>query len=141
MKEMIDRRSIQYGSGKTRLCAEILFQQKSQKPVLFLWLPTPNTFLWSSSKRVVVGRLRTWTDGETISHVGHVPEGFGKMRTKSEWEQVPPEKRPPMMESLSSKSRTPLESEIYLKQLNVSDRNQFWNLLTDLAIEKWLEKL
>jgi RecB family endonuclease NucS len=140
MKEMVDRRSIRYGSGKTRLCAEILFQQKSQKPVLFLWLPTPNTFLWSGSKKVVVGRLRTWTDGETISHVGHVPKGFGKMRTKSEWEQVPPEKRPHMMSSLSSKSRTPVESEGYLRRLGISDRELFWVALTDLAIEKWLEK-
>ncbi|HEY9749677.1 MAG TPA: hypothetical protein V6C63_13415, partial [Allocoleopsis sp.] len=84
MKEIVDKRVIQYGSGKTRLCAEIYFQRKSQRPILFLWLPTPTTYLWSRAKRVVVGRLRIWTDGKTISHVGHVAEGFGRMKTQEE---------------------------------------------------------
>ncbi len=30
MKEIVDKKTIQYGSGKTKLCAEICFQQKSQ---------------------------------------------------------------------------------------------------------------
>ena len=100
MKEFVDKKGIQYGSGKTKLCAEICFQQKLQKPVLFLWLPTPSTHLWD--KKPMVGRLRVWTNGQTISHVGYIPEGFGKMKTSLEWEQIPPMKRPPMMESLSS---------------------------------------
>jgi RecB family endonuclease NucS len=137
MKEIVDKRSIQYGSGKTKLCAEICFQQKLQKPVLFLWLPTPNTYLWRDSKKPMVGRLRVWTNGQTISHVGHIPEGFGKMRTRLEWEQIPPEKRPHLMESLSSKSRTPVEVEGYLGSLEKPD---FWDSLSALAIEKWLDK-
>lgn len=140
MKEMIDRRSIQYGSGKTRLCAEILFKQKTQKPVLFLWLPTPNTFTWGEKRKITIGRLRTWTDGQTISHVGHVPKGFGKMKTEEEWEQVPFEKRPRMVANFSSKSRTPVKTEMYLKTTGFEDRDLFWDALTNLAIEKWLEK-
>ena len=140
MKEIVDKRAIQYGSGKTKLCAEICFQQKLQKPVLFLWLPTPNTYLWRDSKKPMVGRLRVWTNGQTISHVGHIPEGFGKMRTKLEWEQIPPEKRPHMMESSSSKSRTPVEVEGYLGCRGSLEKPDFWDSLSALAIEKWLEK-
>ncbi len=140
MKEIVDKKIIQYGSGKTRLCAEICFQQASQKPILFLWLPTPNTYLWRHLKKPIVGRLRIWTNGQTISHVGHTPEAFGKMRTRLEWEQIPLEKRPHMRESLSSKSRTPVEIEGYLKCRDSLEKPDFWDLLSDLAIEKWLEK-
>ena len=140
MKEMVDKRLIQYGSGKTRLCAEIYFQQKSQKPILFLWLPTPSTYLLRGSRKLIVGRLRVWTNGLTISHVGHVTEGIGKMRTKQEWEQIPPEKRPPMFHSLSSKSRTPVEVERYLGCWNSAEKPDFWDALSTLAIEKWLER-
>jgi RecB family endonuclease NucS len=141
MKEIVDRRVIQYGSGKTKLCAEICFQQKSQKPILFLWLPTPSTYRRRNYRQPLVGRLRIWTNGQTISHVGHVPEGFGNMKTHLEWEQIPKEKRPHMIEGFSRKSRTPVEVEIYLGCQNAQEQPDFWEALSDLAIEKWLEKV
>lgn len=140
MKEIVEKKTILYGSGKTKLCAEICFQQKSQKPVLFLWLPTPNTYLWRDFKKPVIGRLRLWTNGQTISHVGHIPEGFGKMKTRLEWDQIPPEKRPYMIESLSSKSRTPVEIEGYLGCRDSPEKLDFWDVLSALAVEKWLER-
>ncbi len=142
MKEIIiGKKTIQYGSGKTKLCAEICFQQKSQKPVLFLWLPTPNTYLWCDSRKPLIGRLRIWTNGQTISHVGHIPVGFGKMKTRLEWEQIPVEKRPrSMFESLTSKSLTPVEIEGYLSCRDSSEKPDFWDVLSALTIEKWLEK-
>lgn len=141
MKEIIDKRVIHYGSGKTRLCAEICFQQKSQKPILFLWLPTPNTYVLPHSKKVMIGRLRIWTDGRAITYVGHIPEGFGKMKTMAEWEQIPLEKRPRMRQGLSSKSHTPLEVERYLSCRGSSEKLDFWDVLSSLAIEKWLERV
>lgn len=140
MKETLDKRIIHYGSGKTRLCAEICFQQKSQKPILFLWLPTPSSYLLRSSRKLMIGRLRVWTNGETITHVGYVPEGFGKMKTMSEWEQIPPEKRPRMRHNASSKSHTPIEVEGYLRCRSSSEKLDFWEVLSSLATEKWLEK-
>jgi RecB family endonuclease NucS len=140
MQEIIDKRTIKYGSGKTKLCAEICFQQRSQKPVLFLWLPTPNTYLWRDLKKTTTGRLRVWTNGQTISHVGHIPEGFGKMKTKLEWEQIPSQKRPHMMHSLSSRSLTPVEIESYLQCRDSPEKPDFWDTLSALAIEKWLER-
>lgn len=143
MKEIIDRRAVQYGLGKTKLCAEICFLQKSQKPILFLWLPTPSTYsyFWRGSKKLIIGRLRVWTNGQTISHVGHIPDGFGTMRTKSEWEQIPSEKRPRMIESLSSNSATPVDVEGYIGCQDSAEKLDFWDVLSDLAIEKWLEKI
>jgi RecB family endonuclease NucS len=153
MKETVNRSSIQYGLGKTKLCAEILFQQKSQRPVLFLWLPTPSSYrrpVWSREepntiafmRKPIIGRLRIWTNGQTISHVGHISEGFGKMKTKLEWQQTPPEKRPrSMREGMSSHSDTPVEVERYLRCCDESEKPDFWDTLSDMAIEKWLEKI
>ncbi len=141
MKEIVDKKAIQYGSGKTKLCAEICFQPKSQKPVLFLWLPTPNTYLYRDSKKPIIGRLRLWTNGQTISHVGHIPEGFGRMKTMGEWEQIPREKRPHIMSSLLSKSLTPVEIEAYLRCRDSVEKLDFWDVLSELAVEKWLEKV
>ena len=151
MKEMVNRSSIQYGSGKTRLCAEILFQQKTQRSVLFLWLPTPSSCMFPRDRTMpdgsiqvrnyLMGRLRIWTDGPTISHVGHIPEGFGKMKTELEWEQTPPEKRPSsLLHSSSSNSHIPWKVESYLRYSEKQEKMDFWDALSDLAIEKWLEK-
>ena len=49
MQEMVSKTSIQYGTGKTKLCAEICFQKSRQQPILFLWLPLPNC--WTRSNR------------------------------------------------------------------------------------------
>ena len=152
MKETVERSSIQYGSGKTKLCAEICFQPKRQKPVLFLWLPTPSTyrsFRWrnatssdlDAAKKPAIGRLRIWTDGTTISHVGHVPESFGRMRLESEWNQLPPEKRPKgLIWNMSSRSHTPTEVEGYLGYQQNEEKPNFWDVLTNLAIETWLDR-
>lgn len=151
MKETVNRSSIQYGSGKTRPCAEILFQQKAQRPVLFLWLPTPSSYVFSRDREMpdgsiqvrnyLMGRLRIWTDGLTITHVGHIPEGFGKMKTELEWEQTPSEKRPSsLLTSPSSNSHIPWEVKAYLRYSEKQEKSNFWDVLSDLAIEKWLEK-
>lgn len=143
MNEIVDKASIQYGSGKTRLCAEIRFHSKTQKPVLFMWLPTPSAGNLNIKKeKPVIGRLRIWTDGQKISHVGHIPEGFGKMKTRLEWDLVPLEKRPRNASDFSYTSRSPVPVGIegYLNYLNDVGNLNFWEVLSTLAIEKWIEK-
>jgi len=44
------------------------------------------------------------------------------------------------MESSSSKSRTPVEVEGYLGCRGSLEKPDFWDSLSALAIEKWLEK-
>jgi RecB family endonuclease NucS len=79
MQEFASKTSIQYGTGKTKLCAEINFWRSQQQPVLFLWLPLPNC--WQIRNRPErIGRLRLWMSDGIVTHMGHVPSGLGKMR-------------------------------------------------------------
>jgi RecB family endonuclease NucS len=152
MKETVDKKTIQYGSGKTKLCAEICFQQASQKPILFLWLPTPNTLnrqVYKEDtneiayiKKPIIGRLRLWTNEQGISHLGHIAEGFGKMKLLSEWSRQSPSKLPKCLhEGQSHKSHTPVGIEVYMRSSKDSDRLDYWDFLSNLAVEKWFEKL
>jgi RecB family endonuclease NucS len=141
-EEVIDKKFIQYGSGKTRLCAEIYFHSKLQKPVLFLWLPLPSAGNHNMQKeKPMIGRIRIWTDGKKISHIGHVPEGFGKMKTLEEWEAIPIEKRPSNWAdwSYTSKSPGPITVRGYLHYSGDFDQD-YWSVLSTLAVEKWVEK-
>ena len=142
MKEIVEKRSIKYGSGKTRICAEICFHISSQKPIVFLWLPTPSTYIFHrDARKAKFGRLRIWNDSSQITHLGHIPDGFGQMRTKSEWEQVPNEKCPKYMRnSISGKSHTPIEVEGYMGLHGVSEKPDFWEVLSDMAVKRWLER-
>ena len=125
MQEITEYKSIKYGAGKSKLCAEFCLNNKLKKPILFLWLPLP-----TARKREVIGRMRVWTDGNTVSHVGHVPKGFGRMKTKAEWDAVPVQSRPKhMYMSGSSKSFFPVP-----RSENLGD-------VVDLALQKWLEKI
>jgi RecB family endonuclease NucS len=142
-EEVIDKRFIQYGSGKTRLCAEIYFHSKIQKPVLFLWLPLPSAGNRNMQKeKPMIGRIRIWTDSKKISHIGHVPEGFGKMKTREEWEAIPLEKRPRNWSDFSYTSKSPVALRIggYPHYSGDIENQDYWNLLSTLAIEKWVEK-
>ncbi len=42
IQEITETKSIKYGRGKTKPCAEFCFERKSKKIVLFLWLPIPD---------------------------------------------------------------------------------------------------
>jgi len=125
MQEITESKSIKYGAGKSKPCAEFCFNNKLKKPILFLWLPLP-----TARQREAIGRMRVWTDGNTVSHVGHVPKGFGRMKTRSEWDAVPVESRPKhMYMSGSSKSFFPVP------------RSENLGEVVDLALQKWLEKI
>ena len=159
MKEIVDKKNIQYGSGKSKLCAEICFHQKSQKPFLFLWLPIPKTAIGSFYSEWLnrVGRTRIWSDGQEISHLGHTPEGFGKMKLLSEWELTPLvqyqfgliDLNQSELELLTSsqrfkshdwvKSHLPIDIKKYIGSTK-SKKTDYWTFLSNLAIEKWLEK-
>ena len=163
MKELVEKKAIHYGLGKSKTCAEILFQQSAQKPILFLRLPTPSTYnnpVYRAAdsneiigiQKPVIGRLRLWTDGQTISHLGHVAEGFGTMKLEAEWQQMPAEKRPKFMRhGLSSRSHTPCHIEPYIRSservrqfLGHSEEvetRDVWERLADLAIEHWWQRL
>jgi RecB family endonuclease NucS len=70
MQEITDLRSIKYGRGKTKPCAELCFEKKSKKVVFFLWLNIPNR------RKQAIGRMQVHTDWSFYSQFSHVPEGF-----------------------------------------------------------------
>ncbi|YAF99057.1 MAG: endonuclease NucS domain-containing protein (plasmid) [Nodularia sp. CChRGM 3473] len=126
------RNTIRYGRGKSKSIAEICYHRNTHKPIVFLWLPTPTSW-----RKEVIGRLRLWIDGETVTHIGHVPEGFGRMRLQSEWDAMPQEKRPKFMfHSGSSKSFTPVPIPKGYKNIPSTLES-----LVDLALTKWLKYL
>jgi len=75
IQEVSETKSIKYGKGKTKPCAEFCFERKLKKIVLFLWLPIPNR------KRQAVGRMQIGIteDCEGYWGWGHQPNGIGKM--------------------------------------------------------------
>ena len=75
IEEITESKSIKYGRGKTKLCAELCFQRKSREIVLFLWLYIPNY-----RKRQAVGRMQIRTsDWSDYLDFAHVPKGISKM--------------------------------------------------------------
>ncbi|BBD63052.1 hypothetical protein NIES2109_59020 (plasmid) [Nostoc sp. HK-01] len=131
-EEIEGRNTIRYGKGKSKPVAEICYHRTSHKPVVFLWLPTPN-----SRQKEVIGRLRLWLEGEIVTHVGHVPEGFGRMKLQSEWDAMPREKRPGNLYwSLSHKSFIPVP----IPQ-GYNDVSNSLESLADLALTKWLARI
>jgi len=143
MQEMVNKTSIQYGTGKIKLCAEICFQKSQQQPVLFLWLPLPNCWTSHNSPERI-GRLRLWTTGETVTHAGHVPSGFGKMRLEEEWNTLPKSKWPRknLIWNLSANSMVPVTvGKFHPPDVTSQDDAIALSEFVFLALQKWLEKL
>lgn len=138
MQEMIDtKKSISYGRGKTKTCAELCWERKLQKPVLFLRLPIPN--VWREQKNL--GRMRIWTDGKTVSYVGHVPEGFGIMKPMVEWEKIPHNEWPKSFSmGMSYNSKTPLDCATYLRIVEYREDSTSLEALVEIALEKWRQR-
>ena len=88
MQEITTAKSIHYGTGKTKLCAELYFDKKQSDLVLLLWIP-----LWRYRKPAI-GRHRIWTDWTTVLYFGHVVEGLGKRKPWEYWKSIPREEWP-----------------------------------------------
>jgi len=135
-EEFEGRNTIRYGRGKSKPVAELVFQKKTHKVVLFLWLPTPSSY--NFGRKQAIGRLRLWMDGSSVTHAGHVPEGMGRMKLQSEWEAMPREQRPGnLYHGFSYKSFSPVG--IYIYEKLIQNPNSLESL-TDLALNKLQER-
>ena len=143
LRERVEAKSIQYGTGKTKLCAEVCFSQRHQRPILFLWLPLPNC--WKRSGRAErVGRLRLWLQDGNLTYVGHVPMGLGKMRLREEWEAIPKNRWPrqSLLENLSHRSHIPMKAAGYARlSLDVESSTDYLETCVSITLQKWIEKL
>jgi len=133
IKEEIEGRiTIRYSRGKTKPIAELCYHKIYRKPIIFLWLPIPVMRL---DNKQVIGRMRLWVNGETVTYIAHVPEGFGRMKSQSEWDLIPKEKRPKAMRySRSYKSHYPLPFPNFGSYKNVPNTLES---ITDLALATW----
>lgn len=143
VKEMVSKTSIQYGTGKTKLCAEICFKRSQQQPVLFLWLPLPNCWV-RPSRPERIGRLRLWITDGIVTHAGHVPSGFGQMRLVEEWNALPKSKWPrqALYDSFSPNSMLPVAiGSFHSSGVEPSRGEVLLNDLVSVALQKWLNGL
>jgi len=134
-EEIQGRNTIRYGRGKAKPVAELCYQSKTYKLVIFLWLPVPSSLF--GNRKEMIGRIRLWTDDASVTDVGHVPEGFGRMKLQSEWDAMPREKRPHLMQSLSYKSLIPVPINWYGNLRDTCKISNSLESLVDLALSKW----
>lgn len=143
IQEIVEAKSIRYGTGKSKLCAEICFNRSLQRPILFLWLPLP-TYSKASSKPERIGRLRLWLSDGVSTHIGHVPEGFGKMRPEEEWKSIPRSKWPRQSLIYNASHRSLIANPIggYVRSsLGVEDSSNLLELVVSTALQKWIDRL
>lgn len=143
IREIVGSKSIQYGTGKTKLCAEICLSKRLQRPVLFLWLTLPTSWK-ASGKAERVGRLRLWLQDGELTHVGHVVKGLGKMRLEEEWKAIPKDQWPrrALVYNLSHRSHTPVPITGYARlALGIESSPDYLEACVSTALQKWLEKL
>ncbi len=136
MLEITTAKSIQYGRGKSKLCAEFYFDKKQNDLVLFLWLP-----LWRHTKPAI-GRHRIWTDWKTVLYIAHIPEGLGRAKPEPEWKAIPREAWP--RKHLHG-SRKVLVADPFHKNMaramGYEDETNSLELLIDAALSCWHKKL
>ena len=138
IQEIVGAKSIQYGTGKTKLCAEVCFSKRLQRPVLFLWLTLP-TSRKDSRKADRAGRLRIWLHDENMTHVGHVVTGLGKMRLKEEWKAIPKDRWPrrSLLHNLSHRSHIPVGVEGYARiALGIESSTDYLETCVFIALQK-----
>jgi RecB family endonuclease NucS len=139
VKEEIEaKKTIRYeGVGKSII--ELCFYRQMNKPIVFMWLPTPSSLRFENRKQVI-GRMGLWIMDGAVTHAGHISKGFGRMKLESEWDAMPREKRPlRLFHSCSHKSFSPvLVSNFYGK---LTQNPTSLESLAGLALQNWLNRL
>lgn len=142
--ETVEKTGLVYGNKK-RSAMEIRFHRLSKQPVLFCWIPT-----YYSMSRVVpeVVRHRLWIGtNHQPEFLGHVPDGWGRMRTKEEWDQIPREKWPvkTLRNSGLHTSHTPVDFWPFRRNFVETAQNRDasvsgldrWSILALMILESW----
>ncbi|RUT03204.1 hypothetical protein DSM106972_055120 [Dulcicalothrix desertica PCC 7102] len=111
-EEIESKKTIRY-QGKGKSIAEFCFYRQLNKPIVFVWLPTPRSLVFEHKKQTIA-RMRLWINNGNVTYAGHISEGLGRMKLESEWDAIPGEKRPSgLIYSLSYKSFSPVDITIY----------------------------
>ena len=136
MLETATAKLIQYGRGKSKLCAEFYFDKKQGDLVLFLWLP-----LWRHLKPAI-GRHRIWTDWKTVLYIAHIPEGLGRAKPEPEWKAISREAWP--RKHLHGSRKVLIAYPFHknmARAMGYEDETNSLELLVDAALSCWHKKL
>jgi hypothetical protein len=141
ISENVEKGLVFYGNKKRR-AVEICFHKAIQQPVLFCWIPT---FMSMRGPKPLVRRHRLWIgENHQPEFVGHVPEGFGKMKTQKEWDQIPRQRWPVkyLRNHLSHTSHFPTPFTAFRLGFfdstpGVSKKLDSWSVLSELIVESW----
>lgn len=131
IKEIKNGSKFYYGISEKQLIAEIAYSKKYKKPILFLWLPLPSNFAYKQDESKT-GRLRIWLEEGLITHVGHIPQDFGRMKTESEWSNE--KKKPALISSLTYKSMTPVNIQWYFSGDEKFEMSHSLEKIVDLSL-------
>lgn len=144
ISETIDKSLVLYGNRK-KTALEIRFHKGTQQPVLFCWIPT---FISMGSQNEKVRRHRLWIGKDhQPEYLGHIPEGWGQMKTKEEWERIPREKWPvkTLRYSITFNSHTPVgfgpNQKNFLEGMKRKGREvhvtDSWSILAEMVLAAW----
>ncbi|OKH53929.1 recombinase RecB [Calothrix sp. HK-06] len=137
-EEIEAKKTIRY-QGKGKSIVELCFYRQLNKPIVFMWLPTPSSLLFEGRKQVI-SRMRLWVMDGNVTHAGHISEGFGRMKLESEWNAMPREKRPlRLFHSCSHKSFSPVRINSFYSKLAYNPASL--ESLADVALQNWLARI
>ena len=143
IQEIVKPNSIEYGKGKSKLCAEFYFGSTISgfkgRPNLFLRLPEPEPYLKQNTLRMHIFPDKDWS---IFYRIIHYPRAFisNKIRSCSMYEYpifIETIKRCAEGELRDERSRTCYEK---YEKLIMSGTNSL-ELLVDIALETWLKRL
>lgn len=168
MQEQASAGGVIYGRGKGKPCAEIRFDPQRKSPVLFLWLPL--RLRMGIDQKSFTARMRIWTkDWVTVSDLGHIPKGLGRMVSFREWEtgsvrplnKILPSRKDARAKYFSSaayrrdfvkrnsflgyvphyRSGVALTFEVYRRILQQPNLSDQLDAAVDVALNAWLSRL
>ncbi len=137
--EEIEAKKIIRYQGGGKLIVELCFYRQLNKPIVFMWLPTPSSLLFEGRKQVI-GRMRLWITDGNVTHAGHISKGFGRMKLESESDAMPREKRPrSLFHSCSHKSFSPVKVDYFYQKL-INNPTSLESL-ANVALQNWLARI
>jgi len=169
IQEITDAGSINYGRGKSKPCAELRFDRQRNSPALFLWMPLVSSG-WKKRKFVARMRVWSdWQSVSNIGHVPKALGTMititelksGNVRPLANLLPTKKESREKFLKDKAYRERcidaspykgvyekdesykSPLAMSIthYMKLIEKPEESYSLEVIVNIALEKWLERL
>jgi RecB family endonuclease NucS len=115
---------IKYGRGKTKICAELRLHKSDHLPTWYLYLPIPDRVKSRINQKQPLGRMGIYQDTsnnnlDLIGSIGYIPpgkRGASKLYKFSSYEK-------------------------FMNLTDTTSKSSSIDMLVDIALENWLERL